>query len=100
MKFRYDMNFRSLHENVYRLPTGWTAEGVRSLSPGRGRVFLLSTSSRPVLEPTQRPIQWVAGALSPGAKRPGREADHTPPTTAEVKNIWIYTFTPPHVFMT
>jgi hypothetical protein len=41
----------------------------------------------------------LPGALSPGAKRPGREADHSPPTSAEVKNTWIYTPTPPYVFM-
>jgi hypothetical protein len=28
-------------------------------------------------------------------KRPGREADHSPPSSAEFKNAWIYTFTPP-----
>jgi hypothetical protein len=27
------------------------------------------------------------------------EADHSPPTCAEVKKIWIYTSTPPHAFM-
>jgi hypothetical protein len=27
-----------------------------------------------------------AGALFPGVKRPGREADHSPPSSAEVKN--------------
>jgi hypothetical protein len=27
------------------------------------------------------------GALSPGVKRPGREVDHSPPASAEVKNI-------------
>jgi hypothetical protein len=26
----------------------------------------------------------------PGVKRPGREADHSPPTSAEVKKMWIY----------
>jgi hypothetical protein len=31
------------------------------------------------------------GLLSPGVKRPGREADHLPPTIAEVKNTCIYT---------
>jgi hypothetical protein len=31
--------------------------------------------------------------------RPRREADHSPPTSAEVKNAWIYTSTPPYVFM-
>jgi hypothetical protein len=49
--------------------------------------------SRPVLVPTQPPIQWVPGAISPGIKRPGREADHSPLTSAEVKEIWIYTST-------
>jgi hypothetical protein len=29
----------------------------------------------------------------------GREADHSPPTTAEVKNTWIYISSPPYVFM-
>jgi hypothetical protein len=36
--------------------------------------------------PTEPPIQWVLGALSPGAKRQRREADHSPPSCAEVKN--------------
>jgi hypothetical protein len=35
--------------------------------------------------PTQPPIQWVTGALSLGVKRPGREADHSPQSSAEVK---------------
>jgi hypothetical protein len=30
----------------------------------------------------------------PGVKRPGCEAYHSPPSSAEVKNVWIYTFTP------
>jgi hypothetical protein len=35
------------------------------------------------------------GALFLGVKRPGREADHSPPSSAEVKNGWSYTSTPP-----
>jgi hypothetical protein len=35
--------------------------------------------------PTQPPIQLVPGALSLGVKQPGREADHTLPSNAEVK---------------
>jgi hypothetical protein len=38
-------------------------------------------------------------ALSPGVKRPGRDADYSPPTSAENKKTWIYTFTPPYAFM-
>jgi hypothetical protein len=71
----------------------------RSSSPGRGEIFLYSTASMPDLGPTQPPIQWVPGALSSGVKQPGREADHSTPTSANVKNTWIYTSTPPYVFM-
>jgi hypothetical protein len=48
-------------------------------------IFLFTTASRTALEPTQPPIQWVPGALSLGVKRPGREADHSSPSNAEVK---------------
>jgi hypothetical protein len=48
---------------------------------------LLSIPSRLVLRTTQPPIQWILGDLSPRVKRPGREADHSPPTSAQVKNM-------------
>jgi hypothetical protein len=32
-------------------------------------------------------------------KRQGREADRSPPTSAEVKKMWLYTSTPIYVFM-
>jgi hypothetical protein len=35
----------------------------------------------------------------PGGKRPWREADYSPPSSAEVKNAWSYTSTPQYVFM-
>jgi hypothetical protein len=37
----------------------------------------------------------ASGALSPGIKRPGCEADHSPPTSVKVKKTWVYTSTPP-----
>jgi len=49
--------------------------------------------------PTQPPIQWVPGAASLGLERPGREADHSPPSRAEIKNACSYTSTPQYVFM-
>jgi hypothetical protein len=58
-------------------------------------IYLFTTTSRTALGPTQPPVQWVPGALSRGVKRPGREADHSPPSSAEVKNAWSYTSTPP-----
>jgi hypothetical protein len=50
-------------------------------------IFPLSSVSRPALGPTQPPVQWVSGVLSPGVKaRPGRDADYSPPSSAEVEN--------------
>jgi hypothetical protein len=34
-----------------------------------------------------------------GVKPQGREADHSPPTSTEVKKTWIHTSAPPYVFM-
>jgi hypothetical protein len=55
--------------------------------------LVFATASRPALGPTQPPVQWLSGALSPD-----REANHSPPSNAEVKNAWSYTSTTPHVF--
>jgi hypothetical protein len=63
------------------------------------KIFLFSTASRPALGPTQPPIQWAQRVISPGVKRQRREADHSPLTSAEVKNTWNYTSTPPYTFM-
>jgi hypothetical protein len=52
------------------------------------RIFLLTTASRTALGPTQPPIQWVPGDLSLGVKRLGSEANHSPPSSAEVKE-WV-----------
>jgi hypothetical protein len=65
---------------------GLDGRGAEVRVPVGARIFLHSTSSRPALGPTQPPIQWVPGALSLGVKQPGREGDHSPPTSAEVKN--------------
>jgi hypothetical protein len=74
--------------------TGWTI-GVLGFNCRRGLGIFFTTASRTALGPTQTPIQWVPGALSLGVKRPGRKADHSPTSSAEVKNAWGYTSTPP-----
>jgi hypothetical protein len=38
---------------------------------------------RPALGPTQPPVQWIPGAVSLGVMRPGCEADHSPPSSAQ-----------------
>jgi hypothetical protein len=74
--------------------------GVLGFDSRRGlEIFLFTTASRTALGPTEPPIQWVSGALSLRVKRPGREADHSPPSSAEVKNAWSYTSTPQYAFI-
>jgi hypothetical protein len=77
-----------------RWPKGWTAEG----SP---------FDSRFISSPRHPDRFWglprllcnvVPGAHSPGVKRLWREADHSPPTSVEVMNTWIYTSTLRYVF--
>jgi hypothetical protein len=62
------------------------AIGVRSPA-GTKDFFPLASVSRPALGPTQPPVQSGPGVLSPGVKaRPGRDADHSPPSSTEVEN--------------
>jgi hypothetical protein len=73
----------------------WTI-GVLGFDSRRGLgIFFFATVSRMALGPTQPPTQWVPETLFLGAKRPGREADHSSGSSAEVKNAWSYTSTPP-----
>jgi hypothetical protein len=50
------------------------------------KTVLYGTASRQALGPTQFPAQWVPEVPSQGVKRLGHEADHSPPTSVEVKN--------------
>jgi hypothetical protein len=52
----------------------------------RQETFPLTSVSRPARRPTQPPVQWVPGVLSRGKARPGRDADHSPPSSAEFRN--------------
>jgi hypothetical protein len=66
--------------------------------PVGSRIVHFSRSSRPALGSTQPPVHWVPDSFS-GVKRQGREAGHPFRTSAEVKKTWIYTSTPPYVFL-
>jgi hypothetical protein len=68
----------------------------RSSSPGRVKNFLFSTGYGTYT--ASYPMR-TGGALSQAVKRPGCDADHSPPTSAVVKKTCIYTSTPLYVFM-
>jgi hypothetical protein len=68
------------------IPMGYELDGQGSIHGRAKRCFLTSQRPDQLWGPTQPPIQWVPGPLSPGIKRPGREADHSPPSSAEIKN--------------
>jgi hypothetical protein len=67
--------------------------GGGSSSPGRLKNFYFSISSKSALGSTQSPTNGYRGSF-PRLKRQGREADHSSPTSAEVKKMRIYTSTP------
>jgi hypothetical protein len=66
----------------------------RASFAGSSREFFSSPQSPDQLGPTQPPIQRLLGV-----KQSGCEADHSPPSSAEVKNAWKYTSTLPYVLM-
>jgi hypothetical protein len=67
------------------------------LSPGRVKNFLHVFQTGCGAHPVS--YSMGIGGSFPGVKRQGLEADHSPPTSAEVKKIWIYTSTLPYAFM-
>jgi hypothetical protein len=64
-----------------------------------GQEIFLFAASRLAQGPAQPPAQWVVEAVSPGVKWPGHEVNHSPPSNAEVRKVWSYTFIPPYTFM-
>jgi hypothetical protein len=97
--YNYDIVLRSAY-SVVCIATGYGLDGrgVEVQVP-TGRRFsplhVVQTGSG--AHPASYPM-CTAGHY-PGVKRPRCEAHHSAPTSAEVKNSWIYTSTPPYVFM-
>jgi hypothetical protein len=61
-------------------------------------IFLFTTVSRPALEPTQLASKGARG-LYLVVRPPMSEADHSPPSSVEIKNAWSYTSTPQYLFV-
>jgi hypothetical protein len=76
--------------------TGWTP-GVR-FSAEAGIFLSWSPYSYRPWGPHNRLCSGYRGIFS-GVKLLKRDADHSPPSSVEVKNAWRYTSTPPYVFL-
>ena len=77
--------------NVVGIATSYELDGPR-IEPRWGRHF--PHLSRQGLGPTHPPIQRVPG-LFPGGKAAGRGADHSPPSSADVKErVELYLYAP------
>jgi len=61
-------------------------------------IFLCHIMSRQALGPTQHLIQWELKPIPWGVKWPDCEPDHIYSSSAEIKNPWSSTSTPPYVF--
>jgi hypothetical protein len=48
--------------------------------------------------PSQAPIQYKRGSFFSGVMLLDREADHSPPSSYEVKSAWSYTCTVVYAF--
>lgn len=72
-------------QSVKWLAAGWMI----SLICGRGRHFFFATMIRLSLWHTHPPSQWILGS----------EADQSPSSSAEVKNMWSFTSVLPYAFM-
>jgi hypothetical protein len=68
-------------------------------SPGRGFEFFSSPRPDRLCDPHSPLSNGYQGLIFLEVKRPGREADHPPPSSAEIKNAWTCTSTP-HTIVT
>jgi hypothetical protein len=70
-------------------------QGVEVRVPIKARIF--SSPRRP--DRLWVPLSLLSNGyrgLPPGIKRPGSEVDHSPPTSVEVKKMWLYISTLPY----
>jgi hypothetical protein len=54
--------------------------------PAGKKIFLFSIASRPAVDPTHSPVQWVPRTFSSGFKCKAREGDDSPPSSSEGKD--------------
>jgi hypothetical protein len=80
------MKYKMSRDSSVGITTGYGLDDWGSI-PCRETFVLLSTVSRPALgDPPKLISNGYRDIFSKGVKRQGREADHSPPSSAKVKN--------------
>jgi hypothetical protein len=77
---------------------GWTTEG-SEFESRYGQEFSLLHFVQTCSEGHPASYLKATGVSFLGVMRQRHEADNSPPASAEVKKMWIYTSNPPYFFM-
>jgi hypothetical protein len=85
--------------SVEQLATSWTTKGSGVRASIGSRILTSPYCPYRFWDPPILLCNGYRGALSSVIRRPGRESDHSPPASANVKRTWLYTSTPPYVSM-
>jgi hypothetical protein len=91
----------SRSQALYRLSCRGSRFSERYGLDGRGiesikllGIFLFTTASKQPLGAIPPPLERLRGVISVGVKRPGRGADQSPPSSADIKNALSYSSAP------
>ena len=82
------------HQSVYWLGFNLDDRGSVVWILTEEKKFIFSETSRPTLRTIQPTNQYVRDVLCPGVRQPGRDADDSPPSNAEVKTCGTVPPTP------
>lgn len=69
--------------------TGWE---IRCSKPGSGKGLITLQKQRSSPQPTYPRVRWVKAGCFCGVKRSGRKANHSTPSSPELKNDWSCNF--------
>jgi hypothetical protein len=88
MLYNIELRIKIWEPSKFSQYSAWLQTARPEFDPRQREIFLsVASVSRPALRPTQPPIQMHTGVRFPGGKvQPGSDADHSLPSSTDVKN--------------